>query len=246
MEQDAEPAKRQPIDPLSSKLNKKDIINQGKKNRGDYFAYLNAFAIIMAAIIGGFVLWYIDQIDQRSSLEIASINTTHSSLDIKVRNPSQSDAIVHNILIVVLEEYDLPKTITLGYLNSSAKYNMPIGDLPVGQSMDMDVSLQVEARRADRFEINLDTDRHLRLRIELKYNKDKVVSDEVTINTEAFGPRLMTSRIRIKVKSDSVDQDLLSATNLAHNQIEREALPKNKSQAIIVVPAYIIREVRMG
>jgi hypothetical protein len=184
--------------------------------------------------------------DQRSSLEIASINATHSSLDIKVRNPSQSDAIVHNILIEVLEESDLPKTITIGYLNSSAKYNMPIGDLPVGQSMGMDVSQQVEARKADRFEINLDTDRHLRLRIELKYNKDQVVSDEVTINTEDFGPGLMTSRIRIKVKSDSVDQDLLSATNLAHNQIEREALPKNKSQAILVAPAYIIREVRMG
>jgi hypothetical protein len=59
MEQDAELAKRQPIDPLSSKLNKKDIINQGKKNRADYFAYLNAFAIIMAAIIGGLVLWVV-------------------------------------------------------------------------------------------------------------------------------------------------------------------------------------------
>jgi hypothetical protein len=61
-------------------------------------------------------------------------------------------------------------------LNPTAKYHIPVNDIPLGESKSLSVSHLVPARSADRFLIALETTTVYVLEVTLHYNKDSSVS----------------------------------------------------------------------
>lgn len=210
MNVEPKPAKNQQPSRSIPESNGNNVSDPGTKKKADFSALLNAFAIIMAAVIGGIFLYYINEINntpEQSTLEIDSIHANGDSLDIFVRNMGKTDVIIHSILIKVLADYGpsnfTVSTINLGYLNFTAIYEMPISDLAVDKSRSLDISQRVEANKADRFTINLHTNRKLKLKVGLIYNKDRIIFNETIIDPEMNYVRVK-SLAHIEVELESV------------------------------------------
>jgi hypothetical protein len=92
------------------------------------------------------------------SLEIVSvIATREAEFDIRLRNLSDSAAYITRITVRVLKDWG----VMAPTLNPTAKYDLPVGSLSVGESTSIDVSHIIEPHGADRFLIALHTTRVL-------------------------------------------------------------------------------------
>lgn len=100
-------------------------------------------------------------------------------LDVKVRNTSSSDALITEIKAAIVKDSDLE---AMAVLQPSADYRIPIGDLKKGQSRSIKVSHVVEANKADRFLVFLNTSRVLKVKLTLTYNRDKTTSRTVWLD----------------------------------------------------------------
>jgi hypothetical protein len=107
-------------------------------------------------------------------LEVTQIGFTHDSeFDIMVRNLGDTDLIIYKIVVRKMED---PGIGVLPILRPTAKYHVPVDDIPVGGTKSILVSHVVPARSADRFSIALHTTTIYVLEVELYYNKDQVTS----------------------------------------------------------------------
>jgi hypothetical protein len=107
-------------------------------------------------------------------LEVTNVGFTHESeFDVMVRNLGDTDVIIHTITIKKAGD---PQMGVLPILNPTAKYHIPVDDIPVGKSKSLSVSHLVPARNADRFLIALETTSVYLLEVTLHYNKDSVIS----------------------------------------------------------------------
>jgi hypothetical protein len=119
------------------------------------------------------------RISSRGNLEITDVGFTHNAeLDVKVRNLGDNDIIIKRITILVVNAPDL---VVRSALRPTARYEIPIGDLKKGESRSLDVSFCVEAHKADRFLVALNTTRVLDIRMTLHFNKDEEVSFNKTL-----------------------------------------------------------------
>ena len=107
-------------------------------------------------------------------LEITHVDFTHQAeFDVMVRNLGDTDLIIHKIAAKKVED---PGIGVLPILRPTAKYHIPVDDLPVGGTKSISVSHVVPARSADRFLIALHTTNVYVLQITLYYNTDMTVS----------------------------------------------------------------------
>jgi len=107
-------------------------------------------------------------------LEITDIGFSgQAELDVKVRNLSDNAVIINQISVSIVKDYHV---VILPILRPTARYKIPIGDLSEGQSRSINVSHAVDAHKADRFLVALDTTRELKVRLTLHCNKDDKVS----------------------------------------------------------------------
>jgi len=114
-----------------------------------------------------------------SSLEIISVHTTSDfELDVTLRNVGDEPAVIHTIAITVVQDRGCYAPI----IKPSAKYDLPIGDLRVGQSRSIAVSHYVKPHDVDRFKIALHDIRALSLQLWLLFNKHEIVEADVDVN----------------------------------------------------------------
>jgi hypothetical protein len=107
-------------------------------------------------------------------LEVTDVRFTHEAeFDVMVRNVGDTDIIIHTITIKKAED---PNIVVAPILNPTAKYHIPVDDIPVGKSKSLSVSHLVPARSADRFLIALETTSVYVLDVTLHYNKDSLIS----------------------------------------------------------------------
>lgn len=121
-------------------------------------------------------LTVINQGDRRidAVLEVTQVGFTHDAeLDVMVRNLGDTDLIIHSISVKKLEA---PGIAILPILEPTAKYHIPVDDIPVGDTKSISISHVVPARSADRFLVALDTTTVYTLEVTLYYNKDQKVS----------------------------------------------------------------------
>jgi hypothetical protein len=108
------------------------------------------------------------------SLEIISVTATREAeFDVKLRNLSTDTIYITRIVLRVLKD----EGIVLPVLSPSARYEIPIGFLGVGEAKSLDVSHVIEPHRADRFLIALQSTRVLHVRVTFEYNKRYSVSE---------------------------------------------------------------------
>ena len=142
---------------------------------------------IIAAVIGAvvtiltpLVVFFVRR--RSKDFEISSLATKDLGvLDVKVRNTGSSDALITEIEVLIVKDLDLEAR---AVLPPSAGYKIPIGDLKRGQSKSIQVSHVVEASKADRFLVALDTTRVLKVKLALTYNRDKTASRTVWLRPE--------------------------------------------------------------
>jgi serine/threonine protein kinase len=117
-------------------------------------------------------------------LEIIAVHTTQKDeLDVTLRNIGNEPAVIHEITITLLAQ-DLQLSLTHGPIEPSARYDMDIEDLRVGQSRSFPVSHCVEPHGVDRFTIAVHiTDRAL-LHLTLHYNKGQRAEADVGIGRD--------------------------------------------------------------
>lgn len=109
-----------------------------------------------------------------SLLEVTYVGfTLNGEFDVMVRNLGDTDLIIHSISIKKLEETEIR---VRPMLRPSAKYNIPVDDIPVGEIKTISVSHIVPARSADRFLIGLKSIRVYVLEVTINYNKGQSVS----------------------------------------------------------------------
>jgi hypothetical protein len=124
---------------------------------------------------------------ENSILEITKILfTDDSEFDVMVRNIGDSDLIIHKITITKLEELPLE---VKPLLKPTARYYLPVDEIPVGGSKTIDVSHVVHRNRADRFLIALDTTCIYLLKVTFEYNRGKMASFEKGTWIEKDSPR---------------------------------------------------------
>jgi hypothetical protein len=109
------------------------------------------------------------------SLEITSLTEKCGELDVMLRNLSDHATIISKIIIRIMKDYGAVAPI----LEPSAAYRLPIGDLCLGDSKDLMVTHLLDAHRADRLLIDLETTRVVLVRLTLEYNKQYSVSENV-------------------------------------------------------------------
>jgi hypothetical protein len=108
------------------------------------------------------------------SLQIVSIGKTHDAeFDLMLRNLSNDTVYITRISIRVLKDEGM----VLPVVRPSAKYEIPLEKLSVGEANGIDVSHVVDPHKADRFLIALRTTRVLYLRLTLEYNRLYSVSE---------------------------------------------------------------------
>lgn len=136
-------------------------------------ALIGAAATIIAAIIG---------ISDTGMLELTSLTMTENGeLDVKVRNLGSSDALITKISVTLLETNYEPGMITTGLLLPTAYYNIPLNNLKVGQTRSIDASHVVAPNKSDRFLVNLDTTKSMKIELTLTYNKNQKISEHITL-----------------------------------------------------------------
>lgn len=109
-----------------------------------------------------------------STLEITEVGFTHDAeFDVMVRNLGDTDCIIHRISI---KKISAPGDVAMPMLQPTAKYHIPVGDIPLGGSKSISVSHVVPARKADRFLIALETTTVYILELTLHYNRNQEVS----------------------------------------------------------------------
>jgi hypothetical protein len=114
----------------------------------------------------------------RPDLEIVSVRRTRDfELDVTLRNIGSEPAVIYQIDLTLVKE----GTACAPVIRPSAKYDMPIGNLRVGETRSLPVSHYVKPHAVDRFKIALHTTRSLLLRLTLHYNKNQKV--EAPANT---------------------------------------------------------------
>jgi len=107
------------------------------------------------------------------SLEIVSVVATHEAeFDVKMRNLSSDTIYITRIVLRILKDEGM----VLPVLQPSAKYEIPIGSLAVGEATSLDVSHTIEPHRADRFLVALQSTRVVYVRLTFEYNKQYSVS----------------------------------------------------------------------
>lgn len=108
------------------------------------------------------------------NLQIVSIGKTHNAeFDVMLRNLSNNTVYITRINIRVLKDAGM----VLPLLGPSAKYEIPMGNLAVGDANGIDVSHVIEPHKADRFLVALQTTRVLYLRLTLEYNRLYSISE---------------------------------------------------------------------
>jgi len=146
----------------------------------DRWAVAAAFASVTAGAVGAVGTWWASR-EARSPLglamlEVTEVGSTHDAeFDVMVRNLGDTDIIIHHISAKKLSE---ARAAALPLLRPTAKYHVPVDDIPVDGVKRISVSHVVPARSADRFLIALDTTAVYALRVTLFYNKGQEVSFE--------------------------------------------------------------------
>jgi hypothetical protein len=107
-------------------------------------------------------------------LEVTQIGFTFDAeFDVMVRNLGDTDLIIHEITVKKLQA---PGISVMPVLKPTAKYHLPVDDIPLGGTKSLSVSQVVPARSADRFLIALETTTLYLLEVTLHYNRDQAVS----------------------------------------------------------------------
>lgn len=110
------------------------------------------------------------------TLQIVALNrTADGALDLCLRNLADDTTVVTRIVVSVVSF----RAHLRGMLEVSARYDLPIDGLAVGESAALAVMHSIDPRRADRFQVALGTSRVLGLRVTLHYNGGLAVSDRL-------------------------------------------------------------------
>jgi hypothetical protein len=152
---------------------------------------ISAFAAIFAVV---FALLPLIPAGSRNTdnvegkLEITEVGFTHNAeLDVKIRNLSDDVIIINRITISILDD---PHAWVLPVLRPTAHYKIPIDDLRLGKSRSKSISHFIDAHKADRFLIALETTRVFSVRLTLYYNKDNQISfDKKLWSSEDLSPK---------------------------------------------------------
>lgn len=146
----------------------------------DRWAVAAAFASVTAGAVGAAGAWWAGTASpergnrSEAMLEVTQVDFTHDAeFDVMVRNLGDTDIIIHRILIKKLHE---PGISVAPILQPTAKYHIPVDDIPIGGAKGTAVSHVVKARSADRFLIALHTTAVYTLEMTLYYNKGQQVS----------------------------------------------------------------------
>lgn len=107
-------------------------------------------------------------------LEISNvIFTRKGEFDVIVRNTGDNDLVIHEIIVRKISQ---ATHVTLAPLYPSARYHIPVDDIPIGGSKSVNISFVVNANSADRFLISLHTEAIYELEVTLVYNNNQRVS----------------------------------------------------------------------
>lgn len=109
-------------------------------------------------------------------LEITDVGFTHESeFDVKLRNLGDDACVITKIDVFMVRNHN---TGVFPILNPTARYNIPVDGMKEGETRSLDVSHVIEAHKADRILIALDTTRVYTLKVTFHYNGDQTVSFE--------------------------------------------------------------------
>jgi serine/threonine protein kinase len=108
-------------------------------------------------VVAGGDLTVVNPADRKTDalLEVTHVAFTHDAeFDVMVRNLGGTDLIIYEISI---KKVEAPGILILPILRPTAKYHIPVDDIPVGGTKGLQLSHVVPARSADRFLIALET-----------------------------------------------------------------------------------------
>jgi len=137
--------------------------------------------------------WY------RPDLEIMSLRRNEKfELDVILRNIGNEPVVIHAIEIMIIRDF---KCIVMSAIEPSAKYDIPVDKLKLGERRKINISHCVPAHDVDRFQIDLHTRRMFAYRLTVYYNKNKVIyaethtPDELRAQTISESTQLNESKI---------------------------------------------------
>jgi hypothetical protein len=127
-------------------------------------------------VVAGRDLTVVNQADRKTDalLEVTHVAfTCDAEFDVMVRNLGNTDLIIYEISI---RKVEAPGVLILPILRPTAKYHIPVDDIPVGGTKSLQVSHVIPARGADRFLIALESTTVYVLEVTLHYNKNQTVA----------------------------------------------------------------------
>ena len=115
-----------------------------------------------------------EKLKKAGLLEITDVGFTHESeFDVKLRNLGDDACVITRIGVSMIRDHH---TGVLPILNPTARYKIPIDGTKKGETRSLDVSPVVDAHKADRILIALDTTMVYTLKVTFHYNGDQTVS----------------------------------------------------------------------